>query len=82
MLTQLNHYYGDLISYLVWDGWYSHLVMTNGECIMMWSQEYGWLKQSKNSFMLVGDNGKKYRIGVNSSGSLTTVDVTNETIYV
>lgn len=64
-----------------WDGMFHNLVMTNGDCIMMWSKETGWLKHNKTSFMLDSDDGKKYRISINSSGTLYATDVTNQTIY-
>ena len=64
-----------------WDGMFHNLVMTNGNCIMMWSKETGWLKHNKTSFMLDGEGGKKYRIAINSSGALYATDVTNQTIY-
>ena len=64
-----------------WDGMFHNLIMTNGDCIMMWSKETGWLKHNKNSFMLDSDDGKKYRIAINSSGTLYATDVTNQTIY-
>jgi hypothetical protein len=66
----------------IWDSQFHSMIMTNGDVIMMWSEDTGWLKQSKNSFMLMGDNGRKYRITVNSNGQLVTSDVTNDTIYV
>lgn len=66
----------------LWDNRFHNMIMTNGECIMMWNHENGWLKQCQNSFMLNGYDGRKYRISVNSSGQLTTADVTNESIYV
>ena len=65
----------------LWDGMFHNLVMTNGDCIMMWSKETGWLKHNKASFMLDGEDGKKYRIAINSSGALYATDVTNQTIY-
>lgn len=66
----------------IWDSRFHHLVMTNGDVIMMWSNETGWLKQCHNSFMLLGSNGKKYKVSIDNNGALTTTDVTNTTIYV
>lgn len=65
----------------LWDSRFHSLVMTNGECLMMWSSENGWLKQCQNSFMLNGYDGRKYRIGI-SSGQFSITDATNESIYV
>lgn len=71
-----------MINLDIFDGLYSSLVMTNGDVIMMWSQENGWVKQARNSIMLDGYDGKKFRITVGTDNTLTVSDVTNQTIYV
>ncbi|MBQ9169186.1 MAG: hypothetical protein IJX67_12400 [Oscillospiraceae bacterium] len=59
-----------MIDYDLWDGQYHSLVMTDGEDIMMWGKDNGWIRHTRHSFMLIGNDGKKYQISVDSNGNL------------
>lgn len=59
-----------MIDFDVWDNQFHSLVMTDGDDIMMWSYHDGWLRHSRSSFMLMGSDGNKYQISVNSEGNV------------
>jgi len=55
----------------LWDSRFHSLVMTDGENIMMWGADSdGWIRHTRRSLMVIGDDGKKYQISVDSNGKL------------
>lgn len=59
------------IKYDLFDDRYSFLTMSNGQYLMIWSQQLGWSRYGYDGFIIGNYSGQRYRISVSEDGNLT-----------